>query len=77
MALADVQKVLEELVGSPTARESFGQDRAAYLSKFPLSDQEKKSFDALSLDCLLKTAKFLNQFNDAELSIGSIWIKGE
>ncbi|MDT4737228.1 hypothetical protein [Bradyrhizobium sp. WYCCWR 12699] len=75
MAVAEIQKVLEELVGSPSARDAFSKDKEGYLTKFPLSDEEKKSFDTLSVDCLLKTAKFLNQFNDAELSIGSVWIK--
>ncbi|MBO0134619.1 hypothetical protein [Agrobacterium burrii] len=77
MGERDVQLVLEDLVGKPSSQKAFKSDPNAYLANFNLSDAERNAFGDLSVDCLVKTAAFINKFSDAELSVGSLWIKDQ
>ncbi|TBE99678.1 hypothetical protein [Rhizobium ruizarguesonis] len=77
MGERDVQLVLEDLVAKPSSQKAFKSDSSAYLAQFNLTDGEKSAFGDLSVDCLVKTAAFINKFSDAELSIGSLWIKDQ
>lgn len=76
MSVEQVQLVLEKLVSDGQARDSFRTDRDQFLSGYQLSTGELLIFHDLDVGCLKSTAEFLDKFNDAEVSIGSVWIKG-
>jgi hypothetical protein len=75
MSQAAVQSLLTTLVSDEIAQRRFVVNREAFLSEQDLTNEEKEAFDQLDLDGLLDTNKFLSNFSDAELSVGSIYIK--
>jgi hypothetical protein len=75
MSVEQVQLVLEKLVSDGQARDNFRTDRDRFLSDFELSTAELIIFRDLDVGCLKSTAAFLDKFSDAEVSIGSVWIK--
>jgi prefoldin subunit 5 len=75
MALEDLQNVLGELRTNENSREEFRRNREDFLKRFELSEGEKEALFELSLSSFIETAEFIDKFNDAELSIGSFYIR--